>query len=57
MKGGGLVVLATLKPVRVLGPALQDPLSASSLTGSPPGSVWARLMAEAGGSGGGGFHM
>lgn len=59
VKGGGLVVLATPEACpRVLGPALQDPLSASSLTGSPPGSVWARLTARGRGSGRvGGFHM
>ena len=52
VKGGGLVVLATPEACpRVLGPALQDPLSASSLTGSPPGSVWARLTARGRGSG------
>lgn len=56
VKGGGLVVLATPEACpRVLGPALQDPLSASSLTGSPPGSVWARLTAGGRGSGGGGL--
>ena len=53
VKGRGLVVLATPEACpRVLGPALQDPLSASSLTGSPPGSVWARLTARGRGSGG-----
>ena len=46
-KGRELVVLATPEACpRVLGPALQDPRSASSLTGSPPGSVWVRLIAR-----------